>query len=555
MKEKITIFLKQITLTIRNFPAETALSVYCFFLCVLYKEHVWVHNTQFRFVIPLFMILSYLLNDWFKTKYRFIYYLSPLLCVPFFFIFVDDWVTSIAYPITILIGILLVTIHKWKKQNTFFVSDTLHYLLCAFYAVLFTGIAFLLLVSIYYSINYIFDVELFNENEFLSYLSMFIFIIGTPLLFFTFISRRVIYKQAEKRNFGDILLNYIISPAILIYTLILYIYFLTILFSWSLPKGGIAYMVFAFTIIAIISKSLQPFLYKPLYNWYYKNFSFIALPAVTMFWIGVSYRICQYGLTQSRTYLVICGFIMTATLFMFMSRKTGKYLYATILTIILFATFTYIPGISAGNIGIYSQIREVKKAVAELNLKYENGIIILPVDTIHIDSIQTNSYNRLLDASRYIENEKGREFMISYFGVSRAEISRKLLPYVIDGINKSSSIYLSKFKKPYSCKGYSLVYPYETGGMTIYNNDKTLIMKNNDVLILEISYDRLKQEQLKKAGITSLSPSEREIREHNDELMIYRHKNFMIVFSFLKFEIQDDTLSLVSLGIDNIFLK
>ena len=170
-----------------------------------------------------------------------------------------------------------------------------------------------------------------------------------PIVFLTFV--RLQPDTYTPRPFLDTLANYVITPALLIYTLILYLYFLTILVQGSLPRGGIAYLVFIFTLIAVGVKAYQPLLGKRLYDWFFNHFQWISLPALIMFWIGTGYRIHQYGYTQARIYLLLCGVIMTLTVLMFFSKKWGRYLYATLFAILLLAGFTYLPGITARDWG------------------------------------------------------------------------------------------------------------------------------------------------------------------------------------------------------------
>lgn len=105
----------------------------------------------------------------------------------------------------------------------------------------------------------------------------------------------------------EVLLNYIVTPALLIYTAILYLYMAKILFTWSLPEGGVAYLVFGFTITALAVKAVDQLLGKLIYNWFFDRFSLVSLPMLVLFWIGVMRRTNEYGLTEPRVYLLVCG--------------------------------------------------------------------------------------------------------------------------------------------------------------------------------------------------------------------------------------------------------
>ena len=66
----------------------------------------------------------------------------------------------------------------------------------------------------------------------------------------------------------DVLLNYVLSPALLIYAVILYLYFVKVAVLWSLPKGAVAYIVVSFISATFILKSCQPFLERRYYEWF-----------------------------------------------------------------------------------------------------------------------------------------------------------------------------------------------------------------------------------------------------------------------------------------------
>ena len=118
-------------------------------------------------------------------------------------------------------------------------------------------------------------------------------------------------------------------------------------------------------------------LLRRMYGWYYGRFSLIALPALAMFWTGVGYRVQQYGFTQDRVYLAVCGAIMTVTILLFSAVGAGRYLYVAALSGVLLAVFTYIPGVTAAAIGIRSQMQRAERIVVRLGLADASGRLIL----------------------------------------------------------------------------------------------------------------------------------------------------------------------------------
>ena len=120
-----------------------------------------------------------------------------------------------------------------------------------------------------------------------------------------------------KSKLFDVLLNYVLSPALLIYAVILYLYFIKIAVLWSLPKGAVASIVVSFTAAAFILKGCQVFLTRRYYDWFYDHASLAVFPALVMFWIGTLYRIYRTkGLFSCRGVDIDrgCRFIFRQTL-------------------------------------------------------------------------------------------------------------------------------------------------------------------------------------------------------------------------------------------------
>ena len=136
-----------------------------------------------------------------------------------------------------------------------------------------------------------------------------------PLLFLLF-NREKEEEEGVNKLF-DVLLNYVLSSALLIYAVILYLYFVKVAVLWSLPKGAVAYIVVSFISATFILKSCQPFLERRYYDWFYRYSGWAVLPALVMYWVGTFYRINQYGYTEARVYLVVVGAILTGTVLLF----------------------------------------------------------------------------------------------------------------------------------------------------------------------------------------------------------------------------------------------
>lgn len=485
--QKIRIFIGKLGETLRLAPAEIFTTVYAFITFTLAYEKVSPIQEEYIALAPLVFGLSFILNRLCHGKWRLIYYLSPLVYVLFIKTDLKDWITSTEYIIALLICPLAVILSDWIKENKRFAERIIRYLVDWVAAGLLALVAYLLVNAIVYSFGYIFDLHIPSKFSFYAFLSASILL--TPLCFLTFNrqSEQTPDRPIPGNSFLDILARYVLTPAAWIYTIILYLYFVRIAITWSLPRGGIAYLVFGFILFATILKALQPLLQKQPCKWFYERFSLISLPALIMFWIGVGYRINQYGLTEDRIYLIVCGVIMTLTIGLFFSHKWGRYLYATLSAVILLALFTYIPGIRAGQLGLLSQNLRAERLIDRLQLADATGKIA-PIKRPDSDSIHKKDYRDLYNTLSYLEEHDKSESLKERYGIAGSHsfqteiVPRTLEQYVTWGgfetvvAEESSYVYLSvNTQQTISLEGYTrLLYIPASWKQTCTNDTLTL---------------------------------------------------------------------------------
>ena len=485
--QKIRIFIGKLGETLRLAPAEIFTTVYAFVTFTLAYEKVSPIQEEYIALAPLVFGLSFILNRLCHGKWRLIYYLSPLVYVLFIKTDLKDWITSTEYIIALLICPLAVILSDWIKENKRFAERIIRYLVDWVAAGLLALVAYLLVNAIVYSFGYIFDLNIPAKFSFYAFLSASILL--TPLCFLTFNrqSEQTPDRPIPGNSFLDILARYVLTPAAWIYTIILYLYFVRIAITWSLPRGGIAYLVFGFILFATILKALQPLLQKQPCKWFYERFSLISLPALIMFWIGVGYRINQYGLTEDRIYLIVCGVVMTLTIGLFFSHRWGRYLYATLSAVVLLALFTYIPGIRAGQLGLLSQNLRAERLIDRLQLADATGKIT-PIKRPDSDSIHKKDYRDLYNTLSYLEEHDKSESLKERYGIAGSHsfqteiVPRTLEQYVTWGgfetvvAEGSSYVYLSaNTQQTISLEGYTrLLYIPASWKQTCTNDTLTL---------------------------------------------------------------------------------
>lgn len=106
-----------------------------------------------------------------------------------------------------------------------------------------------------------------------------------------------------------VLLLYIVMPIISIYTAILYIYFVKVIFTFQWPVGLVAHLVLWYSLISVVTI----FFIAPLeeHNRWVRLFIFwltkLILPLTIMMFFSVGIRVQAYGITENRYYVIILG--------------------------------------------------------------------------------------------------------------------------------------------------------------------------------------------------------------------------------------------------------
>ena len=363
---RLRLFWLELKQSVKQNPVESLLAL-CFF--VIRIGMLGSENTSWWNIIryaPVVFLLTCIFHAHSERKgVRWLYYLSPLLLIPFGFI--GETRLSLCYFFTLFIIQVLYILATSRGMNRSFAFATLNYVKSAGTALILSLIIWVTLWAIVASISYIFDIWKENTTDLILTTQALAFALYLPLLFVLFKGRNT-GESGQASAPLRFLLNYVLTPALMIYTVILYLYMLKILVTFELPKGQIAYMVTAFVSAFFILKGSQFFIKRRMYNWFYKQASWITLPTLALCWVGVIYRINEYGFTEPRVYLVAVVSVLTITALLFMFRRIPHYTIAAWTTVVLFSLISYIPGITAKDIEEWSQAgrpETEKKAQAE----------------------------------------------------------------------------------------------------------------------------------------------------------------------------------------------
>ena len=337
MNPKLQSLLQQLLLSPKRFPVEAAMGVVFFFIaCVNLDSNVWggVSTDILWLFIPLLAF-----SFWLQRVNRVAYYASFFIPLSLLAINIKPFLFTYGHLFTYVLAAILLLLGNKRMDNRTYVSHAIHVVTQMFFGILISGILNLALLAIVASFLYIFGIDEFKPIE---YITLFVWFVLASQICCTLI-RQDEDEVNEPAKIIKIILNFILSPAVIIYTVILYVYFIKIFFEWELPKGGVAWMVMGFFSVALAGRMSQAVLSQRYYDWFYRNFSLIAIPPLILFWVGSIYRIRIYSFTESRFYLVVAGVLMTFFMLMLLKERSRRYQLMTLIFGIAIILFTYIP--------------------------------------------------------------------------------------------------------------------------------------------------------------------------------------------------------------------
>lgn len=397
--------------SLRQHSAEAMLGV-CFYLLFLYTDRV--PDSTFEDLLPLFPLCFagvHLLNKCLRGAQRPLYQLSFLLFVPLLFVpELARFTHSLSYGITLLISFLLLLMQTGPTDNVSFAkgcAQTLTHLALSFFI---AHVLALVVLAIGQSVIYIFGLP---EKEWFQYPYLFILFVVLPQLF-GYLQQVESFQRMPR--FVDIILSYILSPGILIYTGLLYLYFITIVIRWELPKGGIGYMVLVFVVLALAGKIAQPLhASHRFYDRFYARFSWLALPPLAIFWVGTAERILSYSFTTARVYLLAAGILITLYIFLLFFRRWGNYHRMLLISILGLSALTFLPGINARSIGNRAQEKRLQRYIAHLQAM-DPTTQRLKADLQPIWEAHPTEMKELYESYRYLTDAYGAERMEERYG-------------------------------------------------------------------------------------------------------------------------------------------
>lgn len=570
-----------------RYPVETALCIYVCIVGAIQIEWNFDYRTLLAAddaaacemrqlpdgvftMLPLTMLATIIVHTLVRRAaraWRALYLLVPILLTAASWLLGEEWFGTSRFFITSAIlaplGLLMA---RRAVANGPFVRQTLGYVRAAVVGWIFALTAMLAAMAIYHSVAYIFGIWTAWETQ--ERVDAYILLLSWGFWPLTALARLDGYLSDEPQGTKttDALLNWILAPALLVYAAILYLYCLQILFTWSLPKGGVAYLVFGFTIALFAVKALQELVVQRRYDWFFERISLFALPPLVLFWAGVAQRVADYGLTDWRVYLLVCGAIMTVAVVLFAARRTGRYYYIAATAFALFFLTAYIPRFSATALSLRSQTARAERLARETNLLDEAGRLDLARIDEH-DTAQLKRYRELYASLDYLD-DNDTLLLADRFGIARsreflASIPNDRIQYYIRWGGEVDSVVEvvtsrytnSELRDPIRIEGYRYCYDpvsYDCGNRRAHfsaDNDTLRLWLPGTGEVLCRSFEELLHDRAEQLRL----PLDDEALYSADNLLVYRTDSLLISFS--QAEASREEQRYTNLYIDKVYTK
>lgn len=348
---KIQLFIQGLKQIIVQNPVEAFLACIFFLLWSNLENYGGEFIQTILRYSPMVFLVTCMLHHKTSGRLKILYYISPLLLIPFYWV---EESISLRYIFTFGVIQLLYILSFHRKKDVDFIYSLLNYVKLIAITVFLSSVTWSVLLSISFSIRYIFDIWQGASELIFQYTQAFSYGLLAPLFFLQFNSMKAATKETFS-SFLSFLLNFILSPALLIYSGILYLYIIRIALTMNLPKGQIAYLVTGFVGLLFLLKGYQPLLRQRYYDWFYRYASLISLPTLILCWIGIYYRISQYGFTVPRVYLIVVVLLLTLLSLSFFLKRAFHYYTIAWAAVAIILGISYIPGISVQDIEKNSQ--------------------------------------------------------------------------------------------------------------------------------------------------------------------------------------------------------
>lgn len=238
-------------------------------------------------------------------------------------------------------------------------------------------LVFGLVAAILFTITTLFNVEF--SDSFYSHFYTSLGIFTQPLFFLVFQQRQAKSEMTLNRIF-EILVNFVLAPALMIFTVLLYAYVVQIIFEGVLPKGMLANITLPYLLGGLGVYALRSICAKARWETFFKFYPYLAIVPIVLLWLAIDRRISAYAWTEQRIYLVALAMAITIAYAILTVPKIRQ--YRLISAVVMVAIFSMTWVVKPQEIAYQSQTERFEQLLTKLNLSDSSGKIRDDVDFI-----------------------------------------------------------------------------------------------------------------------------------------------------------------------------
>jgi len=323
-----------------------------------------------------------------------------------------DYITFASYLSASVFSLMFV--YTKNKDESYFGIYNITLFMRGFTSFVFSVILFAGLASSLFAVQHLFFAKNFYEEL---YGDIWVIIIAffAPVHFMSGLpddrepsNSNFLYPKALR-----ILLQYIMTPLVSLYLIILYSYTVKIILTRIWPEGIVSYLIISYSLVGIVTVILlSPLKDSDEFKWinsFSKYFFRALLPLIIVLFMAVMERISQYGVTEKRYFIFVLSLWLAGiTLYMVFSKKNDLKLLPVTLSILSVVSLY----------GPWSCFTVSK-----------NSQLSILEDLLSKNQILVNSEIRKNDASVPFEDRKSISSIISYFydnhGIDKVEFLKK----------------------------------------------------------------------------------------------------------------------------------
>lgn len=343
------------------------------------------------------------------------------------------------------------------------------------------------------------------------------YIIFLPAMFFIGVPQKD--NNSEYPKPLKALFSYVILPIIIVFTAVLYIYYIKLIITRSLPISETGGVSLAFLAVCIPSLILITPLENKLSVTLRKIIPFVLVPVVIVLFVAAGRQILLFGITVTR-YLVIAGGIAALVCIFLIRIKSGKHQRIACLVIAAVCIASAIGPQSAYNLASESQAKRLEGYLTKNNMLKDNNIIPNP-------DIPDEDKKEIVGLIQYIQyNDLDKP---AYFPENIADLNDVL------GFDPQTSIY-KHYRSEINyigVSGYDYVLEENTGGGFVIGENVKIERLSKDGITIKQDEKNICDIQMKDIAAQIYEKIDKDKELQDASALEYSYENDYIKLKYL----------------------